>query len=172
MKVSFTIIFLVATLNASLSRKCNNITPEDLKRVISERLESDVEINDYSVVCLASSGQRDKYAYASAVTNYTCIECDDAEDELECPVNSAHSVVRQITAECDTSDGSWSACIIDGRDITISCRSANFSTPPRNDCSSCLPPGGLDYALGRGLYESTTYCLGRLFIKNKINVLF
>lgn len=171
MKVS-TIIFLAAIVNIGLSQYCNNITKKDLERVISMKLcNSSVTIVDYHLVCLASSNLRDKYTSASAVANYTCIDgnqCSDdsdANDDSEChvcPENPAHSVVRQISAKCDVND-TWHAYILtEERELTITCPKADFSTPLRRNCSSCLPHGSsLGTNLYSSLYHDTTNCLGK-----------
>lgn len=119
----------------------------------------DVQLLNFTIVCLAVGTERNRYRLASVVTEYSCSGAVPVTSPIACD-DSGTTVYRvQFDLQCtDGSDGpEWErstvAAIVSG-DSVFEPPSASLDSALSKQCSLCVDPDVL------GGTDTTTHCTG------------
>ncbi len=123
-------------------------TPSSMPAIITDAAKFgdgsttlNVQLFNFSLVCLAVGLEANRYRYASVVVEYSCSGTVPAGSPLGCDSGGTTNYTAQFDLECNT--GAWilsATLLTSGGANVFQPPHATVNTEQRKDCSFCVDP--------------------------------
>lgn len=108
---------------------------EAVRADTAQQNQTEVQLLNYTIVCVAQGTVRDTWRMVSGVARYMI----DGE--------ASPATTTQFHFQCESDGSGWNTTVVNSTDYVLTQPDATLDTPPRTDCALCISPSQLPEAV-------------------------